>query len=153
MPKFKHELEFNIADHDKWAVYQIGTSKDIFDTLDSLRDWINNDLIQSRNTKVLIMPNFSETPIEVKFKNLEHTTIANGTVSFRVYDDRSRRVDVVLEMGTTLIRHKWLDPHTLSSQTEVWIVGMHANNNLVRRLDIKDEWGIWTLENKDKEKK
>lgn len=157
MPKFKYELEFNAANHNKWSAYQIDTSKDIFDTLDSLRDWTNNDLISSRNTKVLTMPNYSDIPIEIGFKDLEQTVVTNGAINFKVYDgpdhDRARHVNIVLEIGTTLIRHQWLDPHTLSTHVEIWVVGMHANNNLVRRLGIKDEWGIWKLGDKNKEKK
>lgn len=157
MVKFGHKLKFNAADHNKWSAYQIDTSKGIFDTLDSLREWTNNDLISSRNTKVLTMPNYSDTPLEIGFKDLEQTVVANGAVSFKVYEgpdhERARRVNVVLEIGTTLIRHQWLDPHTLSPRTEIWVIDAHANNHLVQQLGLKDEWGIWTLEDKDKENK
>jgi hypothetical protein len=155
MPKFKYELDFNIAEHDKWAACQLSTPKDIFDVLDSLREWTNPDRVSSRNIKVLTMPNFSDKPFEVGFEDLKQTKIDRGTVSFWVYagpdHKHDRHTDVMLEVGTILIRHRWLDLHTLTPRTEIWIVSAYVNNNLVRQLGIKDEWGVWTL--KDKEKK
>lgn len=154
MPEFKYKLDFNIAEHDKWSACQINAFKDIFDTLNSLREWTNPDRTSSYNTKVLTMPNYSDIPIEIGFKDLEQTVVTNGAINFKVYDDpdhdHARRVNIVLEIGAVLIRHQWLDPHTLASRTEIWVVDRYANDSLVRRLNLKDKWGAWTLEDKEK---